>query len=289
MNNNEIELIKELKNGNFENVELDYWFINQDIDYILATIKGCEKNIDINLLKLIVMYANKLLIKPNLVVEARNVEKFAKKRYNKDLTALWPFGNNTGTEYIEYANEYEKEVKDNSIEILYKVIDICSKHKKYSGTVKSLKSCSDEDIRLYYCANVDYESFLNDTNPRIRKCAAILLATDIKMRHLSSYDDEYQQIIFLKNALEKKAINYCEGELTGEYEDKASVLFDSLMFEYSCEIENFDIDILYSINDKTTLARQINELIKKGMIQLDKDMIPDYFKREGFQKTIKKY
>lgn len=61
----EIELkekeIRELEQGYFTNLHIDSWFRNEDFDFIIATIKGCERTQNFEILTYISKYAYHLL------------------------------------------------------------------------------------------------------------------------------------------------------------------------------------------------------------------------------------
>ena len=270
------DLLKEQQKNiaNKEKIELS--FKNHDFNYILKVLSMCEKTLDLELLNLISINTQDLLSNPNadkwnkdqlkeLIEKSRTIPGCISTMNNKELT---DFYNERIVEWCE--------------DILIQIISISSDNYEYFGHIlEQLYVNQNKNIRLHCCANGDYTKFLNDPSPRVAKVANIRYNFEKKWNSLSVNDIEKQRIEFLISAYKNGEIGFIDNDvLIMEGDDKSSIGFISVLFEKTNN-QIFDSDILYTIKDKRILADTINELIKKGEIVLNHNMIPDYFKNES--------
>lgn len=269
----ENDLIKKLEEGDFSGLRLDLWFTYNYFDYIFATIKGCDKNLDYYVLHFISIYAQYLLFNPNAklwnAIQLRELIENS-GHYPGCLAQM------THEELIDYWNE---EIVRKCEHILEEVIIVGSKHyESCAPTLEQLYTSENENVRLYCCANLDYSKFLNDPSPRISKVANIRHQFQQKWNSLNNYDVEKQRIEFLTAALEKGVIQCWDGGVISK-EGETHAIFISLLFNKNeIHMPGFDEDIYYTIQDKRILANTLNELIKEGRIAFRDDIILDCFK-----------
>lgn len=258
------KLIENLKNGDFSNLEIDNWFLNYDFDYLFALIIGLSKNINKDILNLVVLYAKYSLNHINTNLSEEQIKYFFEKNNihvnknisYKDLLETW---------YCIVKNKLEK--------ILEQIIIIGLSHHEYYGIVASLSTNSNEILRVFYCANGNFSPFLNDPSPRVRKVYHIREKYLLQWRKLS--DVERAKVLFLENALNYGAIRALEiGVPSGD--DKVNVTFKSLIFNEEITIEDFDWDILYAIQDKRILATKLYNIINERNIKFNEEMLPSF-------------
>lgn len=271
------ELVKKLKEGDFSYIDLESWFINHEFTYIFAIIEGCEKTLDSDMLYLISIYAQHLLNEPN----AKGWHQETLKELIKSTGWYPDMDNMSHEELIEYWNE---RIINYCEHILEKVIITGNKNYQYYHPILlELYNHPNDNVRLYCCANLNWEKFLDDNCERVRKVANIRKNFFMKWHSAKLTKEEQQQIEFLTAAIKKNAIHCCDGCVGYLEKDKMTALFKSLLFKKSSWIRNFDKDIFYTISDKRILADQINQLIKEGKIVLRENMAPNYFKEENLQ------
>lgn len=137
------EEITELKNGNLTNLQIDRWFGDVDMDYLLATIEGAKKSKDINCLLYLLKYVSFGLTNPK---------------------------NN-------FFHEYYIDLIKGIIEAVA-TFDL----KESYPIVLRLYTSSIDDIRLYCAACLDYRLLISDSCERVQKIARARYNVDIKMR-----------------------------------------------------------------------------------------------------------
>lgn len=268
----EKETAKKLENGEFSEASLDFWFENHAFGYIFATIKGCDKNLDFDMLNFISMYAQYLLIEPN----AKGWDEWGLRELIKN-SGSWP-GNIDEMSYEELIAYWNGEIIRTCERILNKVVLVGSKHYEYYGPIlEQLSMNANDSVRLYCCANLDYSKFLNDSSPRVSKVANIRYQFEQKWNGLSDDDNEKQRIKFLTAALEKDAIQCWNGGVGYKEEDRTYAIFRSLLFKGEIWQPEFDKDIFYTIQDRRILADTLNELIKEGKILFRDGIMPSCF------------
>lgn len=265
-------LVRKLEDGDFSAVMLDFWFSNYAFKYILATIKGCEKNLDSEMLMFISRYAQYFMFNPN----ANSLSHESLVRFLKE--ALYdPVEGRTHEELIEMWNA---NIVGNCEDILTKIVLVGRKHyESYRPVLEQLYSLDNETVRLYCAANLDFSKFLCDKSERVKKVALIRHNFEQKWNSLSDDDLEKQRIILLTSALEKGVISYFSYDraLSGPLKDQALIAFHSEWFQ-GIYHQEFDEDILTTIKDKRILADAINELIKSKVIEFKDELMPSCFK-----------
>lgn len=254
-------LVRKLENGNFSAVMLDFWFRNQVFKYIFATVNGCEKNLDLEMLMFISGFAQYFMFNPNAnILSHESLVRFLKE-------ALYdPVEGRTHEELIEMCNA---NIVGNCEDILTKIVLVGRKHYEfYRPVLEQLYSIDNETVRLYCAANLDFSKFLCDKSERVKKVALIRHNFEQKWKSLSDDDIEKQRIIWLTSVLEKGEIGYWSYDraLTGPLKDQALIAFHSNWFQ-GINFHEFDEDILTTIKDKRILADAINELIKSKVIK----------------------
>lgn len=271
----EQDKVQRLKSGEFSEVDLDDWFSNHAFDYIFATIEGCDKKVDVSLLKFISMYAQYLLVNPN----AKGWQEESLRELIKQSGVI-P-GNIDEMSFDELIDYWNKRIIEYCERILYQVILVGNKHQDYYGRIiEDLYTNENDTVRLYCAANSDYTKFLEDSSPRVRKVANIRNQFYQKWHNISDSDNDKPRIRFLKAALEKRAIQCYDGCTICSEEDKMYATFESLLFEKPISQFEFDSDIYYTISDRIILADALNEIIKKENISFREGMTPDCFKEE---------
>ena len=271
----EEDKIKKLENGDFSEININDWFTNSAFDYILATINGCDKNLDFNVLNFISIYAQYLLFE--IIEKAKNTKQLKKiikihdnidKMSDEDI-------------YTQLTKKYK--------DILIKVITIGSKHECYHKILDQLCNSDSTDIRLYCCANYKFFHFIYDPSKRVQKVAYIRYKFDQKWNNLDDNDVEKQRILFLTSALKNGVIQCYNGDVSHTEEDKMFAIFRSILFEKEVWEDNFDRDIFYTIEDKKILADSLNGLIKEGRLSFKENvMVPDYFRDLPKEFVLKK-
>lgn len=264
--------VKALKNGDFSDLDLDYWFRDYLFDYIHAIVEGCDKNLNFDVLNLISIYAQYLMANPN-------AKEFAKKDLETIIknSGSWP-GNIDDMSYEELIDCWNKKIVKKCERILCKVILIGSKHYEYYKPIlDQLSTNVNDNVRLYCCANLNYTDFFGDKSPRVVKVAKIRYQFQKKWDNLCDDDSEKQRIKFLTAALETNAIQCYNGCIGYDEEDKMFAIFRSLLFTKEVWRPEFDEDIMSTIQDKRILANTLNELIKSGEIISKEGILPDCF------------
>lgn len=271
------DLIKRLESGDFSGVRLDSWFRNHDFDYILAIVKGCDKNLDLNMLNFISMYAQYLLLEPNakdwdlddlreVIRSSGYIPAMIDRMNYEELVAYW------NARIIKMCEC-----------ILSEVVHVSSRNCGYYGSIlEPLFTNANANVRLHCCATLDYSRFLDDSSLRVAKVANIRKQFDQKWNGLMSSLDlsssrEMQRIEFLTSALEKNVIQCGALDVRYQEEDKMTAIFRSLLFNGEVRLEGFDVDIFDTIQDKRVLAATLNELVKEGKIVFREGMMPSYF------------
>ncbi len=258
-------LIEKLKNGDFSNLKINSWFLNYEFDYIMALVEGCDKVINLDVLNLVVLYANYLLNRSNENISKEDIKEFLNKKtihFNMSISD------------DDLVKTWSSIVKAKCEQILEKAIIVGLKHHEYYGIISRFSMHSNEMLRVFYCANGNFSIFLNDPSERVRKVYQIREEFISKWSTLSN--EEKTNIIFLERSLTFGAIEIFEAGISSS-DDKVNVIFKSLLFDEEIALE-FDWDILYAIQDKRILASKLYEIIKEEEISLRKEMLPLTFK-----------
>lgn len=266
------ELLNELRRGNFKDVQLDQWFVDNQFEYIFATLEGCEFKKDYALLHFISMYAQYMLVHPN--GKAWNEDILRKMIIN---SGSYP-GNISLMTHEELIDCWNEKIVKICEWILEKVIIIGSKNQEYYEPIlEQLSTNANDNVRLYCCANLYYEPFLNDASPRVAKVAAIRQQFDQKWDSLYNDDVTKQRIQFLTAALEKDVIQCWNGNTHYDEDDKVFAIFRSMLFNGEVWQAGFDYDIFSTIQDKRILADKINDLIVDREVTFRDGMLPSCF------------
>lgn len=230
MNDYDFELEKELASGNFKRIDLDKWFKTYQYNYIYYAIQGCDKVINKEVLDFIITYADMLL-----------------------------------TKSIKTTNYDRKEIVFNCEYLLTQAIVVGCRHfEDYKCIISRLVYSENERVSLYcqanlplaICKRVDYPT------ERIEKIRNI--------RHEFYYcwneglfsDITKESILYLAKALELKVINCSVSESYISHLEFSSVTISSLLFESDLYVPIFDMDVLYTIQDKRILGYCLNKLIE---------------------------
>ncbi len=280
----EKNIVNELEKGNFKEVQLDFWFGNHAFKYIFAVIEGCDKNLDFDMLNFISMYAQYLLVKPNAKVwEQEGLRELIEN------SGSYPCNIDRMT-YDELVAYWNKRIVYTCERILNKVVLVGNKHYEYYGSIlEQLSTNSNDNVRLYCCANLNYPNkFLNDPSPRVAKVANIRYQFNQKWDRLNDNDNEKQRIKFLTAALEKNVIQCWDGDVGYKEEDKVYAIFRSILLKGEIWQPEFDKDIFYTIQDKRILADTLNELIKEEKISFKDGMKPSCFEETKRGPVLKK-
>lgn len=265
----EEELLKRLEEGNFNGVELDEWFRNPNatnLYRILATITGCDKNLDSDMLYIISMYAKHLFIKT-------------------DETKYSP---------VIITNNQCKTILEHIITIGTRHLDV------YHETISQLMDFPNDYIRLLCCAHIGspiYLKYLNDECARIRKVANIRQDFDTKWNEISQNKHELAQINFLVSALNKGAIKIYELYTPRQEDETVTIKFQSYLFTWNDKtiinnnlinhkLTNFDADILHTIPDKRILACIIHDWIKAGILSFKEGIKPACFETTDVKEEL---
>lgn len=279
----EKDAVKNLEKGEFSEASLNFWFEIYAFGYIFVTIKGCDKNLDFDMLNFISMYAQYLMIEPN----AKSWSEGGLRKLIKNF-GTWPV-NIDRMSYEELISYWNREIIRICERILSKVVLVGSKHYEYYGPIlEQLSTNANDNVRLYCCANSDYSKFLNDPSPRVSKVANIRYQFEEKWNSLSDDDNEKQQIKFLTAALEKGVIQCQNGDVAYKEEDRMYAMFRSLLFKGEVWQPGFDKDIFYTIQDRRILADTLNQLIKEGKIIFRDGIMPSCFEETKQGPVLKK-
>jgi len=264
--------IEKLKSGEFSNIPLSDWFNNYAFNYILAVVEGCDKKTDFDTLSLVSQCAEYLLTKPN-------VKGLGKNALRELIVNNGPYpvkiNEMSQKELMDY---WEKRVVKICEAILQKVIVVCSRNSEYYGDIiERLSKSSNANVRLYCCANGNYNKFLNDSSQRVRKVANIRYDFEQKWNNLADNDAEKERIMFLTSALENELIQCWDGDVAYKEEDRMFAMFFGELLQGETWVDYFDSDIVYAIKDKRILAAEINKLIEEGKIVFKDGVVPDCF------------
>lgn len=275
--------IERLKSGDFSNITLSKWFKDYSFSYIFAVVDGCDKKLDFDILNLVSKYAECLLIKPNtkgwdkkslkeLIMNSNPCPVKINELSQKELISYWE---NTVVRICE--------------RILQEVILVCSRHSEYCGDImERLSKNSNANIRLYCCANGNYNNFFNDSSQRVRKVANIRYNFEQKWNDIADNDEEKERIIFLTSALKNDLIHCLDGEVPSMKEDKMFAIFFGELLQGQTWYHSFDRDIVFAIEDKRILADEINKLVKEGKIIFKNGVVPDCFSQIEDGSVLKK-
>ena len=232
------ELEKELKNGNFSNVNLGKWFENYQYEYIYSTIQGCDKVINNSVLEFIVIYAELLMANPN--VNPKN-----------------------DADDIKWNCEY----------LLSQAVLVACRHfEEYKYVIRHLFNSESELVRLYCNANCPL-SFSNTDGHMITD--RIQKIRDIRREFYYCWNEGLfseitkKRILFLAKALELKAI---ECYAFNRFEEFSSLIISSLLFENNINhISRFDMDVLYAIDDKKIFCYCLNKMLEDECLTFKED------------------
>ena len=266
------EKILKLKNGDFSDIHLHEWFTHHDFAYIFATIEGCSKNINYDLLNFISIYAHEYLEKPN----GEDWLDFNLLRELIEINGDYPI-NIDQMDYEELLAYWNKQISRICEQILEKVIVLSSKFYEYHPILTSLESSKNENVRLHCCANGNFFDFLNDKSQRVREVANIRYNFNNEMRNCDIV--QRKRIDFLTKALQTGAIECYDSGVIAE-PNVIYLCFNSLLFEHSYSVLRFNKDIYNSINKNFILANTLNQLIKDEEINLKEDLVPLCFAKE---------
>lgn len=258
-------LTERLAQGDFSQVELDEWFeymhhCQKYSAYIYATIEGCKKQINPQMVSLILMYAKQFYFK------------------TKDLTV----SNNI------IINSFCEE-------FLKKLVIISQEEPQYKYIIRELSVFPNDIIRLYYCAYIDHREYLNDSSPRIKKVANIINDFNtIKLKEIYE-NHSHDQLDFLTYAIQYGAIQMKSLYTPQKNDEVTGIQFKSMLFNWNNEeinpnLFNFDIDILETIPNKKILAYIVLDWINNGTISFKEEMTPKCFKQtdeNSLKKTLK--
>ncbi len=244
--------LDKLENGDFSNLNLEFWFENHRHNYIYAAIKGCgkcAKKTNLPVLNLIVSFAHELSV---------NDQGFM----------------SLGVAFL---------LKE-AILVAYEHRDV------YAPILSKLSESPQAWIRQLCCATC-YNKLLNDEDSEVRKIANKVASVNNKYWDLDSLNNSYRQKIdFLTRALQTGAIQVLTQGLKDSNPNHRiyNVAFYSLMF--ADKVENVEIDS-YIVNisevDKLVLADTIDNLINDGVIKIKPDMFPECFS-ENKERTLTK-
>lgn len=225
-------LENELKKGNFECLDLDYWFKTYQYNYIISAIQGCDKVINRDVLNFIVTYAELLLLYPNKDIELNNNDIISNCEY-----------------------------------LLSQAIIVGSKHfGEYRDIVLPLFHSTNDTVRLYCHANLPLHNswLMQESFDRIQKIRYL------RSEFYHCWDEDLftnitkDRILYLVKALELRVINCTFNNYDLEYTGTA---ISSLLFESGIYIPEFDIDVLHTIQDKRILGYCLNKLIEDGYLK----------------------
>ena len=265
-----------LRNGEFNKPSLSNDFKNHRYDEIFAFIGRLQKYPNAIILSVLCATAQRAYLSPN--ANEFSIEQLKEKI---EQSGSGPVNLETMNyqEIVDYAN---KRIVQMCEKILCKLMMVRAPksdtvlEQEIKSVLAPLQKHPSEKVRLHYCANVDYEPFLNDENRRLRKVARIL--DDFYHRYYFFSENEVKCNNFLAAAIITGAITVFDGDVRCERPDMMYASFSSLLFEKGINVPEFDADICYTIDDKRILADVLMGYIKSGEIVMHSDILPPYFK-----------
>ncbi len=255
-----------MKNIIDSNFKINDLFFNADFESILNLVNYCDNNINLNLLKMIYFYANRLMHYPNGYSKSteelvRELKKLNVKITSFDRDAI------VKTRDTIFKTKWETIIK--------KIFLISLNHPEYYELSSLIYQNDDRNIKVYCACNGNYSAFINDEDELVRKGAKI--KEDFYKSFRKASDEERENINFLAKALNFGAISLKEVELSQCVDaDKLNVTFISLIFT-PIKINNIDYDIIYNIEDRRVLASKIYDYIKVHNDVINSDMFPKSF------------
>ena len=124
---------------------------------------------------------------------------------------------------------------------------------------------------------MDYYNYLNHPNERIRKVANI--RRNFENEWQNSSDNKKERIKWIENAITFGIIEKSVKLVGYDEPDKTLAVFESSLFAKSEDINKFDEDILFTIQDPRILSSKINELINEEKIQFKEEFRPLCFEK----------
>ena len=268
--------VKNIDRGCFSKDNIDYWFSIHDyniIDYALAKSKKIG---DIKMIN----YISK---KTQIQMQNTQTSIYTKDELIKLIedTGTWPWKIEE-LSYEELKDYYDKRVRDRCVIILKDIIDISrenyNKSPEYKKIIDEIKKLNNDELDLYICANMDYYNYLNHPNERIRKVANI--RRNFENEWQNSSDNKKERIKWIENAITFGIIEKSVKLVGYDEPDKTLAVFESSLFAKSEDINKFDEDILFTIQDPRILSSKINELINEETIQFKEEFRPLCFEKK---------
>ena len=230
------ELETKLENGDFGNLNLDYWFRTHQYNYIYYAVCGCDKVINKDVLDFIVTYAEFLLLCPN-----------------------------------EDSKHPKEDIIIDCEEILKKAIVVGSKHQaEYRKIVEPLFFSTNETVRLWCWANLDIKNriCLNEESPRIHKIAKIREEFDFCWQNNIFTQNTKLRIEYFAKACEFEVIECVTSTRDDEF--TSIKICCSLFSEFGIFVPKFDIDVFDTIQDKRFLGYCLNNMYEEGFLKFKK-------------------
>ena len=291
------DLEKRLENGDFSVVYIYDWFQNLDFDHIEAAIKGCDKTINFNLLKFIMIYSKAAVENPEILTK-----EFFDHNDDKSIVEMMELiypGAYRINSPVDVKTEFNELTKKHFLNLIHRSLDVCSRYSQYNDIVECLADSKNKDLNiLYFCNTEKYGWYLEDETKLknhlqsngfddIKRILNILcLRRDAyRSRHFGDLDKR-ERMGFLMAGLKNGAIRCMATSIPG-VDDKTNIMIDSLFFNYMDT--SFDADIYPNIKDPAPLAYTILTLAGQGKIEFNTSILPkcfdEYTKNEEKVKT----
>ncbi len=255
-----------MENSIDSNFKINDLFFNADFESILNLVNNCDNSINLDLLKMIYLYANYLMHYPNGYSKSTEDLVRELKELNVKITS---FDRDTlvKTRDAIFKTKWETIIK--------KIFLISLNHPEYYELSSLIYQNDDRNIKIYCACNGNYSAFIYDDDELVRRSAKI--KDDFYKSFRKASDEERENIKFLAKALDFGAISLKKVELSQIVDaDKLNATFISLIFT-PIKINDIDYDIIYNIEDRRVLASKIYAYIKEHNDVINSDMFPKSF------------